>query len=334
MTNHRLAVLSLFLCLAACAAEAPAQPPIDPPHAVPIDPSGRFAVTSSFALASPPAAAADVLGELLAATDGPDDPSRCLIDLMIAKLPDGPARAYATVVAPYLAAYVNQRIATVAPKLVDGARGLATGLSRIAHRFGTTEVFDIAGAADFDGHASAVQRTIIGFRFDLHAGRDVADVRFAPLGMPDLAATTNVVVERDDVVFDRHTVAVPYTQLLRLGFDAAVVPDIVPGAHDLAQALDALVDCDRLGTEVSDWMGLGSPSFYATACGLGLSSLATRIYDRIAAIDAASLPLELSGQAWAIDDTGDGPMDAIARGTWTGSLAGIAVTSSFEGSRR
>src|SRR5262245_33334280 len=128
MTNLSFPFASLlFISVAACAAEAPTtQPPIDPPHEVPIDPSGTFAATSSFALASPPAAAADALAELIAATDGPDDPSRYLIDLMIAKLPEGPARTYATAVAPYLAAYVNERITTVAPKLVDGARGLST----------------------------------------------------------------------------------------------------------------------------------------------------------------------------------------------------------------
>jgi hypothetical protein len=291
-------------------------------------------VTSSFALASPPAAAADVLAELVTATDGPDDPSRYLIDLMIAKLPDGPTRTYATAVAPYVAAYVNQRIATVAPSFADGARGLSLGLARISQRFGTTETFDLdADSGAGDGRVGSLRRTIIGFRFDLHAGHDVADVRFAPNGMADIPAKTRMVLDGDDLTFDRHTVALQYTQLVRLGFDFAVVPDVVPGTHDLAQALTALVDCDQLGAAVSDWVGLGSPSFYATACRLGLSALATRIYDRIAAIDAASLPLDAGGTAWAIDTDEDGPMDAIARGTWTGNFAGIAIISSFEGSR-
>src|SRR5690242_21246561 len=47
---------------------------------VPIDPTGPFAVTSSYTLAATPPVAADVLGELVAATDGPDDPSRFLIE--------------------------------------------------------------------------------------------------------------------------------------------------------------------------------------------------------------------------------------------------------------
>jgi len=348
MTNHRLAYSSLLsicfatcACLVACADEAPTDP-IDPPHEVPIDPSGHFAATSSFALAAPPAVAADVLAELIAATDGPDDPSRYLIDLVIAKLPEGPTRTYAAALAPYVAAYLNQRIATVAPHFVDGARALSVGLARIAQRFGTTETFDLVADAAFDGAASAIpsdgrvgslRRTIIGFRFDLHAGRDVADVRFAPLGLADLSAKTRMTIDGNTLTFDRHSVALPYTKLLRLGFDFAVVPDVVPGAHDLAQALDELVDCTALGAAVSEWMELGSPTFYATACNLGLSALATRIYDRIDAIDPSSLPLAVGGTAWAVDETGDGPMDAITLGAWTGSFAGIAVTSSFQGSR-
>ncbi|HEY5928585.1 MAG TPA: hypothetical protein VIV11_43165 [Kofleriaceae bacterium] len=347
MTNLRLASTSLLfisVIVAACTDDPATQPPIDPPRDIPIDPSGHYAVTSSFALASVPAPATEVLAELAAATDGSDDPSRYLIDLMIAKLPEGPTRTYATVVAPYVAAYLNLRIATVAPKFMDGARALSNGLTRIAQRFGTSETFAIEADAAFDadeiaslssdGRVGSLRRAIVGFRFDLHAGRDVAEVGFAPLGMPDLTGDTRVVLDGETLVFDRHTIALPYTRLLRLGFDFAVIPDVVPGAHDLAKALAELVDCDQLGVVVSDWIGLGSPSFYATGCKLGLTALASRIYDRIAAIDAAALPLDAGGEAWAVDVNGDGPMDSITRGTWTGDFAGIAITSSFEGSRR
>jgi len=341
MSNHRFSFASLLVvCLfaSACSEATPAPAP-DSAVPVPIDPTGRYAVTSSFSLASPPAAAADMLGELVAATDGPDDPSRYLIDLMIERLPPGTTKAYAAALAPYVAAYVNQRIATVAPAFVDGARGLANGLSRIATRFGTTEMFDIASDGprvegdDYVAESHTLTRTITGVRFELHAGRDVADVRFAPLGLPDLTASSVVMIDGDRLTIVRHATALPYTRMLRLGFDFAVIPDVVPAAHDLAQALAALVDCDQLGAAVAEYMGVGSPSFYATACTLGLTALASRIYARIDAIDAASLPLEVAGEAIAVDVTGDGPMEAIAHGTWTGNFAGIAVASSFEGTR-
>src|SRR5262245_22172447 len=104
MSLHRLASILVVLFVAACA-DDPMMPSADP-VAVPIDPAGQFAVTSTFSLSAPPAAAVDVLGELTAATDGPDDPSRYLIDLMIERLPAGSTKTYAAAVAPYVAAYV------------------------------------------------------------------------------------------------------------------------------------------------------------------------------------------------------------------------------------
>jgi hypothetical protein len=334
-----------------CADGTGSSPP-DAAPPVPIDPTGRFAVTSSYALAATPPVAADVLGELVAATDGPDDPSRFLIDRMIERLPDGSTKTYAAAIAPYVAAYVNQRVASVAPHFVDGSRALSAGMTRVAQRFGTTELIDIGDAgptveisgsqgagSQAGGHVHVttsryLARTIVGLRFDLHAGRDVADVRFAPLGLPDIERKTLVTLDGDRLAVVGHTTPLPYTTLLRLGLDFAVIPEVVPGAHDLAQALVTLVDCDQLGAIVSDYVGLGSPTFYAAGCHVALTSLAARIYDRIAAIDAAVLPLELVGAARAVDTDGDGPMDAISAGTWTGDLAGTAATGNFEGSRR
>lgn len=335
MSNYRLASL-LVVFVAACA-EDPTLPPAEP-VAVPIDPAGHFAVTSMFSLSAPPPAAAGVLGELAAATDGPDDPSRYLIDLMIERLPAGTAKSYAAAVAPYVAAYVNQRIANVAPRFADGARALSTGLSRIAQRFGTSEMFHLANepsAAAIDRAPSlTLRRTIVGARFERRAGRELADVRFAPLGLADIATASRARLDGEQLSIERHGAALPYTALLRLGLDEAVIPDVVPGAHDLAQALVALVDCNQLGTAVAEYLGLGSAGFYASACSVGLTALAARIYDRLDAIEPALLSLEVAGEATAVDADGDGPMDAIASGAWTGTFAGLAVTGGFEGSSR
>lgn len=327
MSLHRFAssclVVVAFVC--ACAGD-PTFTPTDPVD-VPIDPAGRYAVTSTFSLTAPPAVAADVLAELTAATNGPDDPSRFLIDRMIERLPEGNAKTYAVAVAPYVAAYVNQRIATIAPTFVEGSRALSTGLLRIAQRFGTSETFDVAD----DG---TLRRTIVGLRFDRHFARDTAEVRLASRGLADVATMSRVAVDGDRLTIERHAAALPYTALLRLGLDEAVIPDVVPGAHDLAQALVALVDCGQLGTAVAEYLELGSPSFYAAACSVGLTALAARIYERIDAIEPALLTIELGGEARAVDAKRGGALDAFAGGVWTGALAGISVVGNFEGSAR
>jgi hypothetical protein len=343
-------IVAAIAATTACSDEPVASAP-DATPSVPIDPTGHYQVTSTFSLASPPPAATDVLAELTAMSDGVDDPSRYLIDLMIDRLPTGTAKTYASAIAPYIAAYVNQRVAQIAPKFVDGTRALSTGLSRIAQRFGTMEVFDIASDGprvegdDYVAEGKWLSRTIIGVRFDLHAGRDVADVRFAPNGLPDIATKSVVMLDgtalggaamhaADALSIAKHTARLPYTRMLRLGFDFAVIPDVVPSAHDLSAALVELVDCSQLGAAVSECVGLGSPSFYATACSAGLSALATKLYARLDAIDPRALPLELAGEARAVDTNGDGPMDVISAGAWTGTFAGVPATGSFDGAAR
>src|SRR5439155_2975448 len=78
----------------------PPAPPPDaaPPSTIPTSPAGEFAVTSRFDIRVP-AAAAPLLATLTAATDGPDDPARYVVDRMVATLPDGPIRALAERVA-------------------------------------------------------------------------------------------------------------------------------------------------------------------------------------------------------------------------------------------
>ena len=315
-----------------------------PDATLPIDPAGRFAVTSTYALAAVPAPAAGVLDELVAATDGADDPSRYLIDLMIEKLPEGQARTYAMAVAPYVAAYINERLELVAPRFADGARALSTGMLRIAQRFGTIETFEIAsdggtraldpgvpGRAAAAGSPRALRRTIVGLRFDLQAGREIRDVSFEPLGLPDVTTATFATLSGERLTIDSHAAALPYAALLRLGLDHAVIPSVVPGADDLGEALRGLVDCPMLGALTAEWIGLGSPGFYQQACDVGLTALAVRLYARIDAIDAAALPLEVAGDARAVDADADRALDGIEAGAWTGSFAEVAVTGTFAG---
>lgn len=342
----------LFACTlalaSACASPSDAEPPLDASPA-PLDPAGTFAVTSALSLAAPPPAAAAAVDELLAAIDGPDDPSRYLIDLMIARLPEGQVRTYAEAVAPYAAAYLRVRIDEVAPRFVDGARALGAGLSRIAHRFGTRETLAIdrsgaaiTTAADVGRRWFPLRRTIAGLRFELAPGAAAVDVGFAPEGLPDLVVASRAELEAplddaggsDRFVIEHHTVALPYAAVLRLGFDRAVIPSVVPGTHDLADALVVLVDCAHLGALISDWIGLGSPALYAQACEIGLTSLAARIYARLDAIEMADVPLALTGAALAVDSDGNATMDALAGGAWTGTLGEVAVSGTFTGIRR
>lgn len=312
-------LLTFAVACAGAASEAEPGPDASPR---PVDPSGGYELRSTFTLAATPAAVEAVLGELLVATDGPDDPSRYLVELVVERLPEGTTRGIAQALAPYVAAYVNERIDTVAPRLIAGLRGLAIGLDRIATRFGTIEHLEIAP----DGRA---RRTIEGLALD------GVDLWFAPAGIADLTVDTRVAFAAPRLEIRDHVTGLPHGAMLRLGFDRVVIPRVVPAAGDLAQALHELVDCTRLGALIAERIGLGTPGLYAQACRIGLTVAASQIYDRLPTLDASALALEVVGTANVIDHDGDGAVDGLAAGRWTGTLDHVRLgAASFEGTRR
>jgi hypothetical protein len=243
-------------------------------------------------------------------------------------LPDGPVKTLAEGVAPYVAAYLNARLADIAPRFVTGIDAMVTGLSRLATHLGTIETLRI------DAGGSAL-RTVTGLRFDL--GAAPIAVSFADAGLPDITVGLRVALDAaGQVKLSQHAHRMPYGAMLQLGLDRAVVPSVEPGARDLASALGKLVDCVRVGGLVAERVGLGSPGLYTTACRAGMTAIASEIEAKIAAIDDSELGLDLAGTAIGFDADGDGTMDELRTGSWSGSLysaqarAPIA-TASFTG---
>lgn len=304
----------------ACSSAGEPAAPDAPRSTVPTSPAGTFEVTNAYDLAVP-AIATPVVTALTAATDGPDDPCRFVIDQMIATLPDGAMKTIAIGAAPYVAAYLNTQLATIAPKLVTGLNQLSTGLIRIANHVGTTEAWTI----DATGNTT---RTITGFAFDV--GGHTTKVRLADAGLADLSVTTHTAFsDGGRLVFADHSHALPYGAWLRTGLDLAVVPSVVPAAHDLATALGSLVDCPQLGAMMAAQIGIGAPGVYTGACEAAMTVIASEVDAELAAIDHTAMTIEVSGDANGIDDDGDGTMDRIAAGNWTGSVhAGVDETLS------
>ena len=252
-----------------------------------------------------------VLVPLVEATNGPDDPTRYLLDQMIATFPDGAIKTVARDAAPLLAAYVNEQLADLAPHFASGIRGLAGGLARIATQFETVEAIQIEAAG-------RTQRTITGARFAI--GPNPIELSFAGHGLNDSRADTTATLDRTGrLTLADHSIALPYGALVRLGFDEAVIPSIVPSARDLDTALRALLDCAKLGDLVSARVGLGSPGLYRAACDVAMTTLASNLYQRLDRIAASSLTLELTGTAIGTDRDGDGSMDTIDAGSWSGT---------------
>jgi hypothetical protein len=317
------ALISLLAVVAipACASGDTAA---SPDAAIDISPAGDFSLHSSFVLTAPPPNAADVLAELSAATDNVDDPARYLVDRLVARLPEGKTRQYAESLAPYFAAYLQTKLDTIAPRFSEGIRELVEGTQRIAHRVETIEHVTISS----DGTA---RREIEGLRWGPNAVdfTGIAPVVTTVMLMPPADAARAAPYERQ-LVFASHQLRVPFGALLRAGFDNTVIPTVVPRTFTLASALDHLVDCPRIGSITSEWMGIGSPELYATACSSALTSLAAHVYAMFVALDAEPFIIELSGVARAFDLDASGAMDRLDEGRWVGMFG----TGTFEGKRR
>ncbi len=150
--SHRLGCLCLFIITTTITAAGCARGAADGTDAA-VD-ARPFTLGSGTSLgivsahdlgAALPANAQALVDTLVAATDDPDDPVRFILDHMLAELPAGTATAIAGDVEPIVAAYLDDRIADIAPTFIPGMRALAEGTSLIARQFGTLETLSIAG---------------------------------------------------------------------------------------------------------------------------------------------------------------------------------------------
>ena len=311
-------VLALVTSAAACGSdEVDLGPDSSPPPVLVVD--GIFDAHSRFTLTAPPVEAGAMLTALASATDGGDDPSRYLVDLVVAQLPEGTARDVAEFLAPSIAAYVQLKVDAVAPRFVPGVRALAAGLSRLSTDLAFHEMLEVT-----EGGAT-VRRTLTA----LDVGGQIVDL--APVTARARATLTPAGTGAPNdhrLVVDAHAIRLEYGELLRRGFDEAIVPSVVPDALHLGQALAALVDCPRLGGLVAEHIGLGSPSLYSHACVLGLAAAAAELDAHMPRDLAVTLTVE--GAARAVDSDRDGDVDTLHGGSWVGE----DVRGSFAATRR
>lgn len=318
MRSSRLVLVSLCLALASCAtADAPpdaggAAGPDASTSTIPHDPAGTFEVTSTLDVPVTETAK-PLLAFVQDATNGADDPMRYVLDRMVAELPEGTPRTIAELTVPFVAAYLDEKLAEVAPRLAPGMRAIAEGLARVITHVELVETFTVATNG-------AAVRSVRGARFDITP--DAPVLAFGSHGMANVTASTRVSLDRSGgIAIARHALELRHGSLVRLGLDRAVIPSVEPRARELGDALTALVDCERVGELVADKLGVGAPALFGTACAAGMDALADEVYAQIAALDAQPLVLELTGSADGFDVDHDGTLDELRAGQWRGTIA-------------
>ena len=322
MRNLSMTLLvALGAAAAGCAADAPGSDPGDgsnnPPgdnQPVPLTPAGRFSVQSNFDLATNlPGTVGTIANYFIQATDDPDDPTKFIIEQLVAQLPNGSIKNTLNGAIPFVAGYLNDKLLEVAPDFVGKIVDVGDAFGQVAHNFGTIEVLDIAANG-------ATVKTVTGLHFKVD-NVDL-DYNFKDYGMQDVKVDGVQVTmdQQGKLTISKHAVGLKYGQILKLALDQAIIPLIDPSAQNLGDLLKNLVNCHAVGTYVYDAIGIGSPSTFESACTAGLTAAGPALYTQLDHIDASALEFDLTGTARGIDKNKDGKMDDIATGTWTGEL--------------
>jgi len=343
MRRRMLRFLICVACLVSCASAESPRPDAPPP---PIDPTGTFPLRTSLRLAHAlPGPTTQILSDLRAATDDPDDPSRFLVDRMIASLPDGNAKTIATELAPFLAAYLDARLADVSPRLLPGMHAVSDALASFSQELEPIEQLRIApdafsatpadppnapstaDASKASDHAASIAIT------GLRVGK--LDVPLAAGGIPEPTVAARVTYATGTLTIGDHRLSLPYSRIVRLVLDRGIIPAVDPQASDLPTLLVDLVDCDHVGATMAEGIGIGPSTLYTDACVVALRAVAAEWYEHLDALDSMTIDLAVHGDARALDLDRDGRLDAIANGIWTGTLADVSVAgSTFEGQRQ
>lgn len=289
-----------------------------------LDATGSYTVHSTFDIASNvPGTAGTVINDVIDATDSDGDPTQWILDQATKNASTKIQGAISTAETLGLVDFVNRELLSFAPDFVDTIIQVGADLGDITKNFGLLETLDVAGSAG----AYTATHTVTGAHFKI--GTLEADFLLATYNQP------NIVVDNVGITMDAtgaltiapHDVPLTYGKLIRLGLDGAIIPLIDPMASDLNGLFTDLVDCDSLGEivadEVDDLIGLPlvSAGTASNLCTAGLGAAAGLIYRQLENIDDTALKFSLAGTAKGLDTDGDGKIDSLVTGGWTGMLS-------------
>src|SRR5262249_29742892 len=153
----------------------------------------------------------------------PDDPTKFVVDKLIAALPDGSIKNGLQSAAPFVTGYLNDRLLDFAPDLLGKIIDFGDKFGQVTKHFGTVEELSI----DANGKAST---TVTGLHFKIdNIDEDFAfaDYNIQPTKVDGLTVTLS---QTGQITVSQHDVPMKYGQILKLAIDQAIIPLIDPSA--------------------------------------------------------------------------------------------------------
>jgi hypothetical protein len=300
----------------------------------PLDAAGSYELNSSFDMVTDmPGTVGTIANDFIAATDQPGDPTKWIVDQIIAQLPSS-VQTLASLAESTIVNYLNGQLTNFAPNFVTTMTTVGTDFSDMAKHTGLTSTLVVtASGAEYTsthtitGAQFTVQGTTSAYPFSSYGAQNIV--------VPGVAVTLS---STNQLSLAEQQVPVQLGMLLHIGLDGAVIPLVDPNATNLTQLLDDNINCTTVGQDIYNAISIGSPSIFAAACTAGLAAAANEIYSKIDGIDSQVLQFNMTGTAAASSD-GDGNVDTLAAGAWSGTLsyAGTPAplaSATFTGSRQ
>ncbi len=290
-------------------------PPPPPPE--PLDGTGTYRIHSTFDIAeNMPGAVGSAVNGLIDATDDPDDPMKWVLDQAIASMSPGTLKDLLVAAEPVLAPTLNDQLTSLAPGFVDTLDTVGQDLADIAKHFGLSEKLVVVQ------NDQTYQGTMTADGVELQVAGQPYNLKFADHQMDDIVADGLAVSvdATNTFTIGRHTLPISYGKVLVLALDAAVIPAIDSNASNLGELLNDMVDCQAVGQQMADAIGIGGQALWAGACISGLDLAADQMYAQLEGIDSSALEFVLDGKATAVDTNADRKVDRLDNGTWLGTL--------------
>jgi hypothetical protein len=317
--------------------DEPTDPPNDPPPDPPreLDATGSYRIHSRFDLAqNMPGTVGTAVNGIISMTDDPNDPGKWVLQQVIAALPDGFFKDILVASEPFVAGELNDQLTQLTPDLVGTLLDVGGLISDIAKNFGLGETLSVS---QLDGRYAG---TLTVDAFELNIDGTAQNFAFVDYDLDNIVATSLPVTldATKKLSIGQHQFPIPYGTVLRISLDEAIIPAIDPSAQDLGDLLNGVVDCQAVGQEIADALGIGNAGLYAGACTVGLDLAAEQMYQQIAGIDASALDFDIAGISRTVDSDVDYDIDRLEEGTWTGTLtysgAGAALgPATYTGTR-
>lgn len=305
-----------------------------------MDIRGRYEIDSDFDVINGlPGKVGDVANSFADMTDGPFDPATYVLDKML----EGESSTIANIVnatRPALDGIINDAIKDSSPQIVNDLLELGSAFGQVSRNFGIVSEFNIAGDSIESQQLSAVH-TINAFSFQIDA--DAYIFTMNELGV-DTEVIENVSVGRNTttglIEIGKHTVPLHYGGFLAMALEDVIVPRIDPSANSLKDLLANAINCEAVGVDVADFVGIFGPALYEGACTLGIEAAASIILEELRDIDEkAQVNMQITGVTNMKDPSGDGKADVMTKGNWTGAMeydgdmGDMAETNPFTGMR-